>query len=179
MLLVPKKVPSRGYKRSREGHVPSLRWKGRKDAKNSVVVRCVLCVESIRPLSRVSCPPFYRPRGEQGIHTGERGENQRWSGSFEGAGSSFSLEPALLTWQTTPGVACLAEPERAGLWLCFREWSRPILPRRTVRCVRVSSHDSVGSRWGSDYTSITVDDVSSFLNYSGCRMLMSGSTSEG
>ena len=36
---------------------------------------------------------------------GERGKNQRERASFEGAGSSFSLEPALLTWQTTPGIA--------------------------------------------------------------------------
>ena len=26
--------------------------------------------------------------------------------SFEGAGSSISLEPALLTWQMVPGIAC-------------------------------------------------------------------------
>ena len=36
---------------------------------------------------------------------GERGKNQRLRRSFEGAGSSFSLEPALLTWQTMPGIA--------------------------------------------------------------------------
>ena len=36
---------------------------------------------------------------------GERGKNQWQRRSFEGAGSSFSLEPALLTWQTMPGIA--------------------------------------------------------------------------
>ena len=37
---------------------------------------------------------------------GEKGKNQRLRRSFEGAGSFFSLEPALLTWQTVPGMAC-------------------------------------------------------------------------
>ena len=38
-----------------------------------------------------------------------------------------------------------------------------------VRCVRVPSHNSAESRWGNDYTSVTVDDVSSSLDCSGCR----------
>ena len=35
-VISTKKVRSRGYKRSREGHVPSLQWKGQKDAKSLV-----------------------------------------------------------------------------------------------------------------------------------------------
>ena len=141
-------------------------------------MRDVLCVELIPPVG-VSCPPFYRPRGEQGLQMGERGKNQRPRESFEGAGSSFSLDPALLTWQTMPGIVCFIDPDRAGLWLRFSEWSRPILPQRTVRCVRVPSHDSAGSRRGSDYTPVTVDDVSSLLDCSGCRMPVLVSASEG
>ena len=85
----------------------------------------------------------------------------------------------MLTWQTMPGIPCFADPDRAGLWLHFSEWSRPILLQGTVRCVRVPSGDFVGSRWGSDYTPVTVDDVSSLLDCSGCRMLMLGSAAEG
>ena len=69
----------------------------------------------ISPLSGVPCPPFYRPRGEQGLQMGERRKNQRQRKSFEDVGSSFSLEPALLTWQTTPRITCFADPDRAGL----------------------------------------------------------------
>ena len=36
---------------------------------------------------------------------GERGKNQRQRRSFKDAGSSFSIEPALLKWQTVPGIA--------------------------------------------------------------------------
>ena len=35
-VISTEKVRSRGYKWSREGQVPSLRWKGRKDAKSLV-----------------------------------------------------------------------------------------------------------------------------------------------
>ena len=110
---------------------------------------------------------------------GERGKNQRKRRSFGGAGSSFSLEPALLTWQTTPGIACFTDPNRVRLWFCFSEWSHPILPRWIVRCVRVPSHDSTGSRRGNDYMPVTVDDVSSSLDCSGCRMPVLVSMPEG
>ena len=43
----------------------------------------------------------------------------------------------------------------------------------------VPSRDPTGSRRGSDHTSVTVGDVSSLLDRSGCRMLMSGPASEG
>ena len=110
---------------------------------------------------------------------GERGKKPKVERVLRGAGSSFSLEPALLTWQTTPGIVCFVDPDRAGLWLRLSEWSCPILPRRTVRCVRVSSPDSVGSRRGNDYTPVTVDDVSSLLDCSGCRMPVLVSMPEG
>ena len=42
----------------------------------SYVLCDVLCIELIRPLSGVSCPPFYRPRGA-GITDGRKRKNQR------------------------------------------------------------------------------------------------------
>ena len=63
-----------------------------------------MCVELILPLSGVPCLPFYRPWGV-GITDGRKKKNQRPRRSFEGAKSSFSFEPALLTQQTVPGIA--------------------------------------------------------------------------
>ena len=48
-----------------------------------------------------------------------------------------------------------------------------------VQRAREPSCDPSGSRRGSDHTSITVDDVTSVLDHSGCRMLMLVSASEG
>ena len=72
-----------------------------------------------------------------------------------------------------------ADPDMAVPWLCFGKWLRPIPLRRTVRHARVPSYDPTESRRGGDYMSITVDDASSLLDCSGCRMLMLGSTFEG
>ena len=73
-----------------------------------LLLSCVLCdvwcVQFFRPLSGVPCLPFYRPRGSRDYRW-EKEENQRQRRSFEGAGSSFSSEPAMLTWQTMPGIA--------------------------------------------------------------------------
>ena len=73
-----------------------------------LLLSCMLCgawcVELIRPLSRVPCPPFYRSRGA-GITDGGKKKNLRPRRSFEDAKSSFSFEPAPLTWQTVPGIA--------------------------------------------------------------------------
>ena len=85
--------------------------------------------------------------------------------------------PAVMADRVRDGV--FADPYRARLWLRFSDWSCPILSRQTVRCVRVPSHDSMGSRWGSDPTSVTVGDVNSVLDRSGCRMLVLVSVSEG
>ena len=72
-----------------------------------------------------------------------------------------------------------ADPDRAMPWPCFSEWLCPILPRQTVQGVKAPSRDSTGGRQGSDLTSVTVDDVSSVLDHSGCRMLVLVSTFEG
>ena len=72
-----------------------------------------------------------------------------------------------------------ADPDRAMPWPFFGEWLRPVLPRQKVRGVRAPSHDSAGSRRGDDYTHVIVDDVSSSLDCSGCRMPVLVSTPEG
>ena len=78
-----------------------------------MLLNCVLCdawcIELIHPLSGVPYPPFYRSRGSKDYRW-EKEENQRQRRSFEGAGSSFSFEPALLTWQAVTGIA-----QRRGL----------------------------------------------------------------
>ena len=52
VVSTKKKVRNRGYKRSKDGQVPSLLWKGRKNAKSSVAAwLCVMC--GIDPSSSV------------------------------------------------------------------------------------------------------------------------------
>ena len=59
------------------------------------------------------------------------------------------------------------------------KWSRPILPWRAARRTRVLIYGPTGSRRSNDRMSTTVDDASSLLDRSGCRMLPSGSAPEG
>ena len=65
--------------------MPRARW----------LLGCVLCdalcVESIRPLSGVPCPPFYRPRGEQGLQMGERGKTRGREGPSKVSGLPFPM----------------------------------------------------------------------------------------
>ena len=61
----------------------------------------------------------------------------------------------------------------------FSKWVRPILRRRMVRRAGEPSCDPSGSNRGSDHTSITVDDVGSVLDHSGCRMPVLVSVLEG
>ena len=77
------------------------------------------------------------------------------------------------------GDSASADPDRAMPWPCFSEWLRPVPPRQMVRGVRAPSHDSAGDRRGNDYTPVTVDDVSSSLDCSGCHMPVLASTPEG
>ena len=71
-----------------------------------------------------------------------------------------------------------ANSDMTVLWLHFSKWLHPIPLWWMVRRAGVLSHDPTESRRGSNYTSVTVDDASSLLDCSGCRMLMSGSMSE-
>ena len=54
----------------------------------------------------MGCPalPFIDPGGAE-VTDGRKKKNQRPRRSFEGVGSSFFSEPALLTWQTVLGIA--------------------------------------------------------------------------
>ena len=131
-----------------------------------------MCVELIRKESAFSgepCPPFYRPRGSRGYRWEKRGKYQRYRRSFEGAGSSFFLVPALLNTQAVSEVAYSLILVGHAL-ASFSKWVRPILRRRTVRRTGEPSCDPSRSNRGSDHTSITVDDVISILDRSGCRM---------
>ena len=71
------------------------------------------------------------------------------------------------------------DPDRAMPWPYFSEWLHPVPPQQTVRGVRAPSHDPTGGRRGNDYTSGTVDDVSSSLDCSGCHMPVLVSAPEG
>ena len=72
-----------------------------------------------------------------------------------------------------------ADPYRTMPWPLSARWLRPILRRRMVRRVRGLSYGPLGSRRGSDPTFVTVGDVNSVLDRSGCRMLGLVSVSEG
>ena len=109
---------------------------------------------------------------------GERGKYQRYRRSFEGARSSFFPVPALLTWQTVSEVACSLILIGHAL-APFSKWVRPILCRQMVWRARESSYDPSRSNRGSDHTSVIVDDASSVLDRSGCRVLVLVSASEG
>ena len=79
---------------------------------------CELSVKSpskVGPSSGEPCPPFYRPRGEQGLQMGERGKYQGYRRSFEGFGSSFFPTPALYN---------MADSARSGVFVDLR---RPCL----------------------------------------------------
>ena len=134
--------------------------------------RTSLCVShplKVGPFSGEPCPPFYRPRGEQGLQMGERGKKQGYTRSFEGSGLPSFLRLPFLTWQTMSEVACLLIFIGHAL-APFSKWVRLIPCRRTVRRAGELSSDPSGSNRGSDHTSVTVDDVSSVLDRSGRRM---------
>ena len=67
----------------------------------------VMCDVMNRSVPLVGCPtsPFI-DQGEAGIVDGRKKKNQRQRRSFEGVGSSFFFEPALLTRQTVLGIEC-------------------------------------------------------------------------
>ena len=129
----------------------------------------------------MGCPAFsFIDQGEAGIIDERKKKNQRQRRSFEGAGSSFFSERALLTADgamdsSMLGVYPLMMP-CSGL---INKWSRPIPPRRAARRTRVLIHDPTGSGRRSDRTSITIEDVSLLLDRSGCRILPSGYVPEG
>ena len=110
---------------------------------------------------------------DQGGSRGYRRENEENTKSIEGPskdqGLPFFLVLPCITWQTVSGVAWLLIFVGHAL-ASFSKWVRPILCRRMVRRAGEPSYDPSGSNRGGDHTSVTVDDMSSILGYSGCRM---------
>ena len=115
------------------------------------------------------CPPFYRQGGSRGYRSEKKENIKGIEGPSREPGLPFSLCLPCLTWQTVLEVACSLI--FVGHTLAFfSKWVRPILCRRTVRRAGEPSYDPSGSNQGSDHTSVTVDDVISVLDRSGCRM---------
>ena len=115
--------------------------------------------------------PFIDQGGSRGYRSEKEVNTKGIEGPSREPGLPFSLGLPYLTWQTVSEVACLLILIGHAL-APFSKWVRPIPCRRTVR--RAGS----GSNRGNDHTSVIVDDVSSVLDYSGCRMPMLVSTPE-
>ena len=177
VLLVPKKVRSRGYKTVERGKGPKslMEWsKGCQELGRCLVV-CVMCCvcstdpSSVDPFSGEPCPTFYRPRGSTGYRWEKEENTKGIEGPSREPGLPFSLCLPCLTWQTMSEVACSLILVGHAL-ASFSKWVCPILWWRTVRCAGEPSCDSSRSNRGSDHMSVTVDDVSFVLDRSGCRM---------
>ena len=56
-----------------------------------LLLDCVLCVKTIGPFSGVPRPPFYRPRGEQGLQMAAIGKNKGRESPSRVLGFSFPL----------------------------------------------------------------------------------------
>ena len=119
---------------------------------------------------------------DQGGSRGYRSENEENIKGIEGPsrepGLPFSLCLPYLTWQTVSEVACSLIFVGHALAF-FSKWVHPILRRRMVRRAGEPSCDPSGGNRGSEHTFVTVDDVSSILDRSGCRMPVLVSTPEG
>ena len=61
----------------------------------------------------------------------------------------------------------------------INKWSRSIPHRWATRRTEVLIRNPTGSGRCSDYTSVTVEDVSLLLDHSGCHMVPLGSVPEG
>jgi len=118
----------------------------------------VSSVSKVRPSSGEPCPPFYRPRGEQGLQIGERGKYQGYRRSFEGSGSFFFPRLPCITWQTVSETACLIFVGHALASLS--KWVRPVPPPRAACRTGVSICNPVGSGWRGDCSFATVEDGS-------------------
>ena len=140
------------------------------------------CPSKIGPHSGEPCPPFYRPRGEQGLQMRERGKYHEYRGSFEGFGSSFLPTLACTTWQIVSEVAYLLIFVGHAL-TSFSKWVRPIPPLRAACWTGLLISDPLGSGRRGDCLFVIVESVDSVRNLclerSGCRMSTSGSSPEG
>ena len=119
---------------------------------------------------------------DQGGRRGSKWEKEKNVKGIEGPlrepGLPFSLCLPYLTWQTVSEVACSLILIGHAL-APFSKWVRPILRWRMVRRAGEPSCDPSGSNRGSDHMSVTIDDVSSVLDRSGCRMLVLVSVPKG
>ena len=129
------------------------------------------------PLVGAPALPLIDQGGSRGYRTEKKENAKVIEGPLREPGLPFSLCLSCLTRQTVSEVACSLI--FVGHTLAFfSKWVRPILHRWTVRHVGEPSCDPSRSNRGSDHTSITVDDVISILDRSGCRMPVSVSTPE-
>ena len=122
--------------------------------------------------------PFIDQGGSRGYRWAKEENTKGIEGPSREPGLPFSLCLPCLTWQTVSEVACLLILGGHAL-APFSKWVRLILRRRTVRRAGELSCDPSGTNRGSDHTPVTVDDVGSVLDHSGCRMPVLVSTPEG
>ena len=111
LVLLGLKVRSRGYKQSREGHVPSLWWCG---VMNSECPLCdVICDGSFVRCPLVGCPaiPFIG-QGKARVTTREKRRTRGREKSFRVVGPFLSSVRAPLTWPVVIGSAPRWAPVR-------------------------------------------------------------------
>ena len=113
--------------------------------------------------------PFIDQGGSRGYRWEKEENTKGIEGPLKDPGLPFFPCLPYLTWQTVSGAAWLLIFVGHAL-ASFSKWVRPILLRWMVRHVGESSCDPSGSNRGSDNTPITVDEVISIVDRSGCRM---------
>ena len=113
--------------------------------------------------------PFIDQVGSRGYRWEKKENAEGIEGPLREPGLPFSLCLPCLTRQAVSEVACSLILIGHAL-ASFSKWVCPILRWRTVRHAGEPSCDPSGSNRGSDHTSITMDDVISVLDHSGCRM---------
>ena len=88
------------------------RSKGRQELDCCLTVSCV----SKRSIPLVGCPalPFI-DQGGVGVTDGRKRKKPNVEKVLRGCRVFLPPKPALLTWQTTPGIACFTDPDRAEL----------------------------------------------------------------
>ena len=113
--------------------------------------------------------PFIDQGGSRGYRSEKEENAEGIEGFLREPDLPFSLCLPCLTRQAVSEVPCLLILVGHAL-ASFSKWMRPILRRRMVRRAGELSCGPSGSNRGSDHTSVTVDDVISVLDRSGCRM---------
>ena len=134
-----------------------------------------MCIELIHqksvPLVGGPALPFIDQGGSRGYRWEKEENTEGIEGPSREPGLPFSLCLPCLTWQTVSEVACSLILIGNAL-ASFSKWVHPILCLQTVRHAGEPRCDPSWSNQGSDHTSITIDDVISVLDHSGCCMPM-------